>query len=374
MPTRAYRTPPSGFAKVDYLNIYQTNKLPNGKVNMDRQGTLTYVRSFNVVDRPGFQDQSSSSIFHGSDASEAKDQFPPNYQSLADRLTAVARGQLDSKLRRGKADLGVSIGSWRQSWDMIAKRSRQAASSLDRVANRLTRERHDSARLRAHGRISAREREMRRLRRENRYLETPANLVLEGEFGWLPLFADAANAFGVMTKPLPNGWVTGRSRQAIFDSLITAGNPRRDRTWSGSASCTIACNVRVDNPNLWLANMLGLLNLPGVAWDLVPWSFVVNMFSNLGQIANSFTSHYGLAFQNISTTNSVEFLIEESKRYTGNGSASQSNNLVKRKTRTGGSIPNPPLYFKMPELSPELALIALSLAIQQVSRITGLLR
>lgn len=376
MPVRSYRKPATGFKTEDFLISYDNHKLPNGKIDTNTQGLLTYVRSQNVVNLPGFQ-YPGAPPFNGSDAVVARDQFPPTYFDtfgIRNRLIAAARGKLDAKLRHGKADLGVTLGSWRQSWDMIAKRGRQAATSLERVTRRLERDRHATGRIRAHRRIRDRNRDQSRFRGDNNYLETPANLVLEGEFGWLPLFADAANAFGVMTKPLPNGWVTGRARLAIFDSVESLGNPYTLQTWSGSAKCTIACNVRVDNPNLWLANMLGLLNAPGVAWDLVPWSFVVNMFTNLGQIANSFTSHYGLEFENISTTNSVEFLIEELKRYSGNGSPSRTNNLVKRKVREGGAIPSPPLIFRMPELNLELALIGVSLAIQQVSRITRLLR
>lgn len=373
MAIKSYRVPATGFCQLYHFANSQSNKLPNGKVNTLIQSTLDHQKAKNTVDRIGrYADQT---VFHASDAQTALTIFPPSYASAKTRLLAEARARFDGNIRKGHADLGVTLGSWRQSWDMIAKRGRQAASSLDRAQRNLTESLNNSQRLKHHGRLRKRDRELRRWIGDNRGLETPAGLVLEGEFGWLPLIQDAAKAFGVMTKPCPNGWVTGRARTSLYDTQHLAGNPRVGREWSGYASCTIAANVWVDNPNLWLANQLGLLNAPGVAWDLVPWSFVVNMFTNLGQIANSFTSYYGLRMNNMSTTDSLHYLGEESVVWTGQGdkATAKSSNLCARKNRSIGGIPAVPFVFRMPELSFETALIAVSLAIQQVSRITKLL-
>jgi hypothetical protein len=39
---------------------------------------------------------------------------------------------------------------------------------------------------------------------------------------------------------------------------------------------------RISNPNAFLAQRLGLTNLPSVLWELVPWSFVVDWWVNVG--------------------------------------------------------------------------------------------
>jgi hypothetical protein len=101
------------------------------------------------------------------------------------------------------------------------------------------------------------------------------------------------------------------------------------------------------------------------------------MFTNLGQIANSFTAYCGLEVSNMSTTHSLQYLREELNDFGSNDSRvkpAMANNVVAKKDRVVGSLPRPPFVMKLPELNLELGLIAVSLAIQQVSRITSALR
>jgi hypothetical protein len=133
--------------------------------------------------------------------------------------------------------------------------------------------------------------------------------------------------------------------------------------------------VVVTNPNLFLANRLGLLNLPGVAWDLIPWSFVVNMVTNAAQMINSVTDFIGVACDNMSMTR-TSFVTRNSEYY---GTAavrpgfSKSECWEKRKRRvTSSGVPAPKFEFKAPEFNLELAVIASSLILQRVSRLNVL--
>jgi hypothetical protein len=64
----------------------------------------------------------------------------------------------------------------------------------------------------------------------------------------------------------------------------------------------MAVDVRVDNPNLHLAQQLGFINPLSVAWELVPFSFVVDWFGNVGQVLASFSDFAGLSQVNPRTT------------------------------------------------------------------------
>jgi len=370
MPIISYAIPATGRKVISYYNDSQSNKVGN-RVITSTQSKHVFRKGVSVIDRSSRLPWNGVEVF-AADAQEALSFPPQGIERFFATRVAEARARFDGKVREGKADLGVTLGSWRQSWDMIARRAGQARTRLKKVADSLEKD-YNTSRTRHQMMIRARNRRDSRFRGDNQYLETPANLVLEGEFGWLPLFTDAKAAFGVMTSEQPNGWVTGRSTGTIFQTDITEGNPRRIVEFSGKIRVSIAANVWVDNPNLWLANKLGLLNLPGVAWDLVPWSFVVNMFTNLGQIANSFTAHYGLSVNNTSTTYSQRLMRDEQVIWSGADPA-LGRVLVTHKDRDPGPIPFPPFIFKMPQLNAELALIALSLAVQQVSRITRLIR
>lgn len=57
---------------------------------------------------------------------------------------------------------------------------------------------------------------------------------------------------------------------------------------------TIAANVRVKNPNLWLANQLGLINPVQMVNEGIMFSFVLDWFSNLSQVISQMTDFVGL--------------------------------------------------------------------------------
>lgn len=54
----------------------------------------------------------------------------------------------------------------------------------------------------------------------------------------------------------------------------------------------------VVNPNESLMQSLGLVNPLSVAWDLVPWSFVIDWFTGIGTFLGGLTDMYGLLVVN----------------------------------------------------------------------------
>ena len=60
--------------------------------------------------------------------------------------------------------------------------------------------------------------------------------------------------------------------------------------------------IKVSNPNVLLANRLGLLNPISVAWELVPFSFLIDWFVPVGNYLDSFTDFVGLEMSEQYTT------------------------------------------------------------------------
>lgn len=57
------------------------------------------------------------------------------------------------------------------------------------------------------------------------------------------------------------------------------------------------------NPNIALAEKLGLANAIGTAWEIAPWSWAIDYFANVGDILGNFTPRYiGWEFAYIATT------------------------------------------------------------------------
>ena len=151
----------------------------------------------------------------------------------------------------------------------------------------------------------------------------------------------------------------------------------------GSVRVHTGAMVRITNPNAWLAERAGSLNIMAVAWDLVPWSFVINMFANTGQLVNSITDFAGLSFQNSSVTTTYREggaateTLDRSWVWPSPGRTASrwtSSWNAMRKTRTVGPPPRPSLTLKLPDANWELAAIATSLMVQKVSSVGLLIR
>lgn len=204
-------------------------------------------------------------------------------------------------------------------------------------------------------------------------LKKAADLHLETIFGWQPLLQDIHNACTtVIQKAAQRSYVTARSQQAINDSIDPPFG------WSlsiaqnvdGEMRVTVSAGVEVTNPNTWLLERAGLLNPAAVAWDLVPWSFVVNMFANTGQLVNSVTDFCGLKFHNLSITTMDRGMYYYKIGYRNDWSETQWVN--NQKSRVLGSLPSPNLVVKLPNANWETAAMAASLFVQQFSRFASI--
>ncbi len=197
---------------------------------------------------------------------------------------------------------------------------------------------------------------------------------MEGEFGWLPLLGDIHAIASTICgdNAIPRQWVKSSSRFTRMETVVTDGNPKITSTFSGTGRLTISAGVDISNPNLWLLNRMGLINPATVAWDLVPWSFVVNMFVNVNQVLSSFSDTVGLSLNNCSTTRSYRVLMEQvtyTKLSPQEAYYNHSNVLGKGRSRVAGDLPRPSLQFKLPNVNFELMAIASALLRQQVGRL-----
>jgi hypothetical protein len=153
------------------------------------------------------------------------------------------------------------------------------------------------------------------------------------------------------------------------ETTKTPGMPTTTRTFTGRGRVTYSAGVDIANPNLWLANRMGVINPAVVAWDLVPWSFVVNMFVNVNAVLGSFTDLVGLNLTNVSVTKSYTLLQEEVvyTKWSEHEAYYASSSVVgKGRSRTSGSIPKPSLRLRLPNVNFELMAIASALLRQKV--------
>lgn len=271
-------------------------------------------------------------------------------QAAREQAYNQARARFRGQLYKDSASLGVTFAQGKQAVDMIQSRFQLAASQMDVLISLA--KRHMSA-------------------GGPRNAKTLAGLFLEYQFGWKPLVSDILGSIRTLVNDFPESGAIAASgfadwQDQIYDLTLLPYQYSTTADMIGTVNTTISARYRVSNPNLWMAERLGLLNVGAVAWDLVPWSFVVNMFASTGALVNSLSDFAGLAFDNESTTQRMEETISRTKSRNDGGSISSVSGTRFEMNRTVGAIARPYLITKVPDLNIELAAIAASLVIQKI--------
>ncbi|DAD50106.1 TPA_asm: maturation protein [ssRNA phage Zoerhiza.1_38] len=140
--------------------------------------------------------------------------------------------------------------------------------------------------------------------RIKRRAKQAADRWLELHFGWEPLVQDIGSSIDILQgtgKSSPYTDVRLKSGASgsgsTHDGSVSIPGGNLLDTQSDSFSWTVGCRVggvvSVENPNVAIANQMGFVNPLSVAWEAVPFSFVADWFSNVGQCLSAMTDMWG---------------------------------------------------------------------------------
>nr|QDH90923.1 MAG: hypothetical protein H1Rhizo26FD577_000003 [Leviviridae sp.] len=197
-----------------------------------------------------------------------------------------------------------------------------------------------------------------------------ANKWLELHFGWVPLVKDIGSAMDTISKPdFGLRKVRGSSQVRYQHRVDFKQDLNRSHQYvEATISCHSCATYRVTNPNAFLANQLGVVNPLAVAWEAVPYSFVVDWFSNVGQVLSSMDTFCGCTLFSSYTTTSQDgtldyFAASDNYPYNFSRSSYGKSFYVERQP----SISGPSLEVKpFKGLSPTRAATAISLLLQKL--------
>lgn len=235
-------------------------------------------------------------------------EFYYNSSDLVRELESRLASKLNSEIRGSTAGLGVSLVESHQAFDMIIKRTSQTL----RFARALKRFQFRKAWW---------------ILKDPKYHVSPkdymkpklpsglvaragaknfANNYLEYYFGWSPLIKDIQDSFEVLDSPIPFGEYkvkSGFKRPITQTSQGSVGD-----MWNGLTRVatehvlrvygSAGTSVEVTNPNALLASNMGLTSPWSLVWEVIPFSFVVDWFYNVGSYLEQFEVVHPFLYQN----------------------------------------------------------------------------
>lgn len=188
----------------------------------------------------------------------------------ADALVTLNRAL--SKAAVGEVNVGTFVGEFASTKGMVVNR-------LSSIQNFFTNVRdlkwHDIERQYPGKMSYALHKKIQQTKRHERL----SNHYLELQFGWLPLISDVYNSLDAF-------------RTALRTRGSTVRSSSRGSTQNGRNSAGFVAVVK--NPALNTLNQLGLANPLVVLWELVPFSFLIDYFINIGDSLKDLTLGLGL--------------------------------------------------------------------------------
>lgn len=201
-----------------------------------------------------------------------------------------ARDRFMSKVHGDVQGL-VNLAEYRQTWDTLAsllQALRRPATALDNAISAYQRT--------ARGGSNA---------LTQRGLQDMGSAWLAWHFGVEPLIKDIFAAAEILQAgPIPKHRVVGSAKGANAYNFEGTGYNNWTINEAYQLRSRIGAFIEVTNPNLHLANSLGLLNPAAVAWELVPWSFVLDWFGSFGAWLNALSDEFGISLTNVYRTSS----------------------------------------------------------------------
>jgi hypothetical protein len=197
-----------------------------------------------------------------------------------------------------------------------------------------------------------------------------SNNFLEYHFGWSPMLQDIGAAVKTLQDPLPK-----RRIRVNTKSNGTLGEyPPPYPPVGQSANIGMVYNIGIrggctavmSNPDLYLANQLGFTNPAGIAWESVPFSFVVDWFLPIGNFLNAMTATLGLDLQNAWSSSRIEVYTSIHETDSGSGAQIYSRGYSLDIIRNDSALSPYPDFVLETGFSPIRAVTSLSLLIQQM--------
>lgn len=216
-----------------------------------------------------------------------------------DDIKSITRNRLLGKIRDTQIDLGVSLGEYRETAAFVALAAAKVAESA-----RLFKRGHVEKAVRTLRGVKRNPAILRILtgRRNHRWTDLPAaaaDAQLTMAFAVRPLLRDVYDACALLEK----GYVSTEAQPITVRSghSTSIATPNLK---SGFYGMRVNADIRVqgqvtywvNNPLLRTLDQCGVLNPLSVAWEITPFSFVLDWFLPIGEFIQNVLPPQGVTF------------------------------------------------------------------------------
>jgi hypothetical protein len=261
--------PYNGVIQVDY----RVPLVPSNNQQRSYSGYLPLVGSTSIL-------QPLPAAFYGPSSS---DYWPSN--NLINKTVTKAL----LKARDQKVNLAVSLAEAHKSIDMITSSVTSIVSAYSALRK---------------GNISKAFQSLGLTKRRTLKGTAFSDRWLEMQYGWLPLLGDVHGAYEELTRTFRKHGirfkVTARGSESSNATGIVKGQVASgpDQRWSCQTEkrVQVILHYEVSNPYLLQASAVGLINPFEIAWELIPFSFVIDWFIPVGNVLGCLTADSGLTF------------------------------------------------------------------------------
>lgn len=216
--------------------------------------------------------------------------------------------KLLEKVRGDTSSLGAAAAEGRETFDMVARRT----TGLYRAYRALRK--GDFKKFLKELSVDPKRKHRSTVRTAS---NEAAGVWLEYWFGWAPTVQDIGSAaLALSSNPVLSSVREHGSSRFVCNHAVTGrggGRSRATITNAGGGFVKQGATFTLSNQNLFLANRCGLVNPLAVAWELVPFSFVIDWFTKFGSYLHGFTDLVGLEVSDPYSTSYIS--LEMTGRY-----------------------------------------------------------
>lgn len=194
--------------------------------------------------------------------------------------------RLSDKVREKDIDLGIAIGEYKETAAFIATAMSKTARSY---------------RMLRRGRLGDAVKTIKGFRRSKGENNIPKEAITMASGAWLsyqlalkPLLGDVHSALELMENSID----TSQRYLNVHSTLreITFAEDELNSYMFSSMACHGKVTFVIDNPFWYTMSQVGVTNPISTAWELVPFSFVVDWFTPVGSVLTSMVPPQGVEF------------------------------------------------------------------------------